>query len=287
MDRNNDSNQNNSKKRETMKKLIILCCLLIPLCALGQNTYVIYNCADGVQVFDTISKTWRSTFVGEKITSETSINLPDKTCVQILDTKTNRIYSNAKGGKTTISDVIDKATKMANSSFANLNKQIAKNISKQQKGVGYSTYGVTTRGLEEGITLSDSLYCSLYSCIVENTNSDLVQFKMINMSDNTVSFEIINTSNIQMYISILFGNKDSLSICLGNDLSEFGVIQIPPQTSMDLSSYCFVKPSGDQQYYLVTSSKAYSLEPIKSRIKYMREPDYILEERIVNTTKAE
>lgn len=64
--------------------------LLIPLCALGQKTYVIYSCADGVQVFDTIFKTWRSTFVGEKITSETSINMPDKTCVQILDTKTNR-----------------------------------------------------------------------------------------------------------------------------------------------------------------------------------------------------
>jgi hypothetical protein len=268
-----------------MKKLIILLCLFLPILAIGQNPYSIFSCTEEVKMFDESTKSWRPVKKGTKIDAGTLLIAPNKESVQILDDRTNRIYTNIHCGKVTVGSILDKSSKAANSILTNLNKQIAKNITKQ-KGSGYSTYGVTTRGLKETLDFADSLYYAIYSNIKNPSPSECKKIEKVKHENNIISFIIKNESDDPIYVSIVYGNMDQMQVCLTESMFEGGAVKIPAQTSLDLSAYKFVDQEEDKQYYLVSSNESFSLIPISNNLKYMRAPRFEAEQNLVEITPA-
>ena len=268
-----------------MKKLILLLCLFLPILAIGQNPYSIFSCTEDVKMFDESTKSWRPVKKGTKIDAGTLLIAPNKESVQILDGRTNRIYTNIHCGKVTVGAILDKSSKAANSILTNLNKQIAKNITKQ-KGSGYSTYGVTTRGSKDSLDFADSLYYAIYSNIKNPTPSECKEIEKVKHENNIISFIIKNESDNPIYVSIVYGNMNQMQVCLNDSIFEGGAVKIPAQTSLDLSAYKFTESQDDKEYYLVSCKTMFSLLPISHKLRYMRAPLFEAEQNLVEITPA-
>jgi hypothetical protein len=261
-----------------MKRIILLLCTFLPILASAQSKFSVYRSVeDVVRYEDNLRYPVQK---GDLLSERDLIEVPVKQGIHILEKETNRIYTNVKAGKQTVGAIIDKSEKDANSTFTNLNRQISKNIAKNSQGKGYSTYGMTTRGLSDELTFVDSLYYSIYTCVNNILDNDVISMKKIVNEDETISFMIDNTGSKVIYVSILYGNPSHLTICLDGVLSESGAVPIPPHSTLDLSSYRYIEPDTHAGYYLVSSDNMFDLSYIKSRLLYMRAPDFILDENI-------
>lgn len=267
-----------------MKRIILLLCTFLPILASAQSKFSVYRSVeDVVRYEDNLRYPVQK---GDLLSEKDLIEVPIKQGIHILEKETNRIYTNVKVGKQTVGAIIDKSEKDANSTFTNLNRQISKNIAKNSHGQGYSTYGMTTRGLSDELTFADSLYYSIYTGVNNVNENDIVLMKKIVNEDQTVSFMIDNTSSKVMYVSILYGNPSRLTICLDGVLSESGAIPVLPYSTLDLTSYKYIDAETNECYYLISSDKMFDMSYIKSKLLYMRAPDFTIEDIITTVSIA-
>ena len=271
-----------------MRRVLILICLLVSIVSNAQVKYSIHRCEGKVWTYDANSNSWSRASSGDVLDLKTVIDVPAKDGVQIFESTSNRIYSNTKAGKQTVASLIEKSEKNATSTFANLNRQIIKNVTKAGQGKTYSTYGMTTRGLSEGVTLVDSLYYAIYMNFQEEGDDQCgVRLNKITNLDESISFLIDNHENRTLYISLLYGNSSSLSLCLDETLFREGAFALPGNSILDLSSFKFVEPRDGNNYYLVVSEKKFSLLPIKNVLRYMRKPKFTADKGLITVMPTE
>ena len=241
----------------------------------AQKEYFVYDCAPGARGFCADTKTWTPLTKGETVHENDILHVRQKGTVKILDNNTRRIYTNVKTGKQSVSSLIKASAKRANSSFGNLNRQLVKNVkNSDHREKYYSTYGATMRGYNDDITFADSLYYAVYHGINNIYLSELIQLKESIDSDGTVSFSIINNSDVLYYATVVYGNKSRLELCLDADILGTDVFPIEPHSTANLQSFGFSPASSDCLYYLLASKREFWVEPLKPAIRYMVQPDY-------------
>ena len=269
------------------RALLILLLILSTLSMYAQKEYVVYDCAPGVKVYRTESGTWDLLSKGETLNENELLSIKQKGSVKILDKSTRRIYNNVKTGKQSVASLIKASSKSANSTFGNLNRQLAKNVkNSDHRGKYYSTYGATTRGYEDDLTFTDSLYFAIYNGIHNQMPSELLDLKQLVKPDGTVSFVISNKSDDLYYATIVYGNGSHIETCF--DLAIWGsdVIPIGPHSTADLQSYGFCSPSEEGGYYLIASKREFWMEPLHNALRYMSCPDYEADSGLVLVIQA-
>ena len=268
-----------------MKRIIMMLCVLLPVIAFSQSNFSVYKSAENVILYND-DNLHHPVKKGDVLKESDLIEVPVKNGIHILEKGTNRIYTNVKAGKQTVGAIVTKSTKDANSTFANLNRQIVKNISKNNQGKGYSTYGMTTRGQSEELTYADSLYYAIYSIIQDIKSVEYLSPETNSYDDGTVSFIIENNGENDVYISLVYGNSSHLSICL-EGFAECSSIPLPSDSRLDLTSLRFVEPLPGEGYYVVASEKEFDLSPIKTMLRYMREPDFSADPELISMSIIE
>ena len=264
------------------RALLFLLLILSSLSMYAQKKYVVYDCAPGVKVYRTESGTWDLLSKGETLNENELLSIKQKGTVKILDKSTRRIYNNVKTGKQSVASLIKASSKSANSTFGNLNRQLAKNVkNSDHRGKYYSTYGATIRGYEDGLTFTDSLYFAIYNGIHNQMPSELLDLKQIINSDGTVSFVISNKSEDLFFATIVYGNGSRIETCLDSAVFGSDVIPIGPHSTADLRSYGFCKSSEDCSYYLIASKREFWTEPLHNALRYMSCPDYEADPNLV------
>ena len=249
--------------------------IFFSLTVFAQKEYVVYDCAPDAKVFRVDTKTWAPLVKGETLNENDLILVKKKGMVKILDNGTRRIYSNVKTGKQPVSLLIKASAKSANSSFGNLNRQLAKNVkNSDHREKYYSTYGATMRGYNDDITFADSIFYAVFQGIKSLRPSELIQLKESIDSDGTVSFSIVNDSDDLYYATVVYGNKSRLEPCFDADIQGTDVIPIEPHSTANLQSFGFSPASGDCLYYLLASKREFWMEPLKPAIRYMVQPDF-------------
>lgn len=264
-----------------MKRIILLLSIFLPFMAFSQSKFSVYKSVENVILYDN-DNLHHPVKKGDLLNEKDLIEVPVKNGIHILEKATNRIYTNIKAGKQTVGEVIAKSEKDANSTFANLNRQIVKNISKNNHGKGYSTYGMTTRGLSGDLTYADSLYFAIYNTIHDMKPVDYLTLEKKSNDDGTVSFLIENNGENVIYVSLLYGNSTHLSICLEEGFAECSSIPLPSNSILDLTSLKFIEPLTGEEYYVVASDKEFDLSPIKTMLRYMREPDFSADPALIS-----
>ena len=270
-----------------MKRVVLLLFVLLPVMSYSQNKYSVYKSAGNVKTYNTDSMVWASVEKGDVLDGNDVVDVPLKYGLHVLEPGSNRIYANVKVGKHTVRDIIEKSKKDANSTFKNLNRQIVKNVAKSGQGKGYYTYGMTTRGLGDDLNFVDSLYFSIYECIRNFQSVDDLSLCKVTKEDGTISFVIENNSETVLYVSVVYGNSSHISLCLEDEFMELGAFPLQPNTSLDLTSFKFIEPLEGENYYVIASELGFNLAPIKTRLRYMREPDYSADADLVMIAVAE
>lgn len=270
-----------------MRRIILLLLIFLPMVSYAQGKYSVYRCVEDVKVYNNGSRTWTPVEKGDVLDGNDLVEVPVKQGLHVLESGSNRIYANVKAGKHTVRDIIEKSVKDANSTFKNLNRQIVKNVAKSGQGKGYSTYGMTTRGLGDDLNFADSLYFSIYECIRNFQSVDCLSLCKVNNEDGTISFLIENNSDVVLYVSVVYGNISHISLCLEDELMELGALPLHPHTSLDLTSFKFIEPLEGENYYVIASEQGFDLAPIKTRLRYMREPDHSADAGLVMIAVAE
>lgn len=270
-----------------MRRVVLLLFVLLPVVAYSQSKYSVYKCVNDVKAYNTDSMAWGSVEKGDVLDGNDLVDVPVKQGLHVLESGSNRIYANVKAGKHTVRDIIEKSEKDANSTFKNLNRQIVKNVAKSGQGKGYSTYGMTTRGLGDDLDFADSLYFSIYECIRNIQSADCLSLCKVSNDDGTISFVIENNSENVVYVSVVYGNSSHISLCLEDEFMELGALPLQPHTSLDLTSLMFIEPLEGENYYVIASEHWFDLAPIKTRLRYMREPDYSADADLVMVAVAE
>lgn len=266
-----------------MRRLLILfilvCCA--SLSAYAQGELVIYDFTQGARIYRQDAKKWDTLHKNERVTENTLVNCKAKGAIQILDKRTNIIYSNVNTGNQRISEVVKSSAKRANSTFKNLNAQISKNVKGGTQSSKNLIYGATVRGNEE-LSVYDSLYYSVYNGIVNNKVSDVISSNRVALDDDTFYFSITNSSDIKYYITIIRTSESGTYICVRDDIYNFDIITISPQSTIELKDLIFLDESSEYKYYLVASTNTFSLKPIESALKYMTPPEYEIDTFIVD-----
>lgn len=266
-----------------MKRIIIsLLPLLFSLTLFAQKVYVVYECAPDVKAYRVDSKAWVPLAKGEALQENDILNIRHKGTVKILDNSTRRIYSNVKTGKQPVSSLIKASAKSANSSFGNLNRQLAKNVkNSDHRQKYYSTYGATMRGYSDDISFTDSLYYSVYSQINNMSPADFIRLKESVNPDGSVSFSIVNDSDDLYYATVVYGSKSQLVPCFDADILGTDVLPIEPHTTANLHSYGFSPASNNCCYFLVASRHEFWTMPLIPSLRYMVQPDFDADPELV------
>ena len=248
----------------------------------AQKEYVVYDCSPGVKAYRVQSKTWTPLTKGETLQEDDLLNVRQKGTVKILDKNTRRIYSNVKTGKQPVSSLIKTSAKSANSSFGNLNRQLAKNVkNSDHREKYYSTYGATMRGYNDDVTFTDSLYYAIFNGIDKINSSGLIRIEEIDNSDGTVSFSIVNESDDLYYATVVYGSRSRLDPCFDADIQGVDVFPIDPHSVANFQSFGFSPAADGSNYYLIASKREFWLEPLKPAIRYMVQPDFEADPEIV------
>ena len=269
-----------------MRRIVLLLLIFLPMVSYAQGKYSVYRCVEDVKVYNNGSRTWLPVEKGDVLEGYDLVEVPVKQGLHVLESGSNRIYANVKAGEYTVSAIIEKSEKDANSTFKNMNRQIVKNVAKSGQGKGYSTYGMTTRGLSDDLTYADSLYYSIYKTIRENTAEEDLSIKKIVNDDATISFVVENNSDSILYVSVVYGNSSHLSLCLEDGLVECSSIPLQSNEILDLTSIKFIEPLTGDDYYVIASEREFDLSPLKTRLSYMREPDFTAAEDLIIMSTA-
>ncbi len=271
-----------------MKRSIIsLIILLFSLTMYAQKEYVVYDCDPNVKVFHVDTKTWDPLSKGETLRENDLLQIRQKGSVKLLDNSTRRIYNNVKTGKQSVASVVKASAKSADSTFGNLNRQLAKNVkNSDHRGKYYSTYGATMRGYEDDLSFTDSLYYAIFNGINNQLHPECLQLKKTINSDGTVSFLIVNDSDSLYYVTIVYGNSTRIIACFDSDIYGTDVMPIEPHSSANLHSFGFSAPADDCGYYLVASKREFWTEPLQSALRYMMKPDYEADPDLVSVIPA-
>lgn len=271
-----------------MKRVfIILMAIFFALAtAMAQNVYSVYDSPSNTRVYRTSSRSWDTLTKGEILDGTTIINARKKGAVKILDKSTRRIYSNVKLGRQTVNEIISSAAKSANSTFGNLNRQLAENVrNSEHRSRYYTTYGATTRGDDE-LSFTDSLYYAIFAGVQETTS--LVPIYLIETTPvgGVVSFSVVNNSETGYYISIAYGNERQLEFCFNEDILGIDVILLPAHSNADLTGFTFAAPDEGMQYYLIASKREFWTAPLRNALKYMTPPEYSCEVEFITVVPA-
>ncbi len=271
-----------------MKRVLLtLIFIALSLSLSAQGRYTVYDCGSGARVFRTDSRSWAAVTKGEALQENTVLHIRQKGAIKILDNSTRRIYTNVKTGKQSVSSLIQASTKSSNSTFGNLNRQIAKNVkNSDHRGRYYSTYGATTRG-EGEVTYADSLYYAIFKGLSTPSSPEHLRLDVSHNDDGTVSFMVKNESEVPYYVTILYGGTSNLFPCLEETIPGTDVIPVAPHSSANLLSYKFMAPSGGDDYYLIASRCEFWTEPIKNALRYMTPPDYSADSHLVQVISSE
>ena len=271
-----------------MKRLlVILLFMLFSWTSQSQDKYAVYECSQAARVFRTDSRSWDAITKGETLQENTLLNIKKKGAISILDKSTRRIYSNVKTGKQTVSALIQASSKSANSTFGNLNHQLARNVkNSDHRSRYYSTYGATVRGDGE-VTFADSLYYSIFQGITKQTYGNSLVLKETRNNDGTISFSIVNDSDSLFFVSLICGDKSHISLCFDGLIYGADVISVLPHSMANLQSHRFAPPSGNEQYYLIASQREFWVEPLKNALNYMSPPEFVADEKLIQIIPAE
>lgn len=268
------------------RALITLIFIVFSLSALAQGRYVVYDCGQGARIFRNESRSWDDIKKGETLQENTLLHIRRQGLVKILDKTTNRVYSNVKTGRQSVSSLIQASSKSANSTFGNLNRQLARNVrNSDHRGRYYSTYGATTRGDGE-VSFADSLYYSIFHGISNQAFANQLRLDEILNNDGTVSFSVTNESDESYYVTVVSGDSSHLTFCFDDSLYGVDVIPVLPHSTADLRSYKFVVPSGNDSYYLIAAQREFWTEPLKNALRYMVAPDYSADAELVKVIPA-
>ena len=271
-----------------MKRSIFsLIILFFSLTMYAQKEYVVYDCAPSVKAFHVDTKTWNPLSKGDTLQENDLLQIRQKGSVKLLDNSTRRIYSNVKTGKQTVASVIKASAKSADSTFGNLNRQLAKNVkNSDHRGKYYSTYGATMRGYEDDLSFTDSLYFAIFNGINNQSAPVFLQLRETVNSDGTVSFLIENDSDSLYYVTIVYGNSTRLVACFNSEIYGTDVIPVEPHSSVNLQSFGFSAPAVDNGYFLIASIREFWTEPLQSALRYMMKPDYEADPNLVSVIPA-
>lgn len=264
-----------------MKRLLYIIMLtLISLPILSQQTFKVYDATSKVTYCKQNTDQWVSCKKKVVLSGYDKIKIPKRNSIKILDSSTNRIYSNVSTGTFTVNQIVKDAKNKSNAVFHNLNQELERSIKGVDKGTRYSTYGATSRGDDTKVTFIDSLYSTVYHAITDNNHSAIKEVKADKHSFGDVSFylTITNSSNKPYFIQLISYDGKSASFCYDVRVEEIGSLPIASNASIDLSPYVLSKPES-QQYFLLVTDFAFNTSALSGLLSLFEKPrlDIILD----------
>lgn len=250
--------------------IALILVLLSAFTGKGQDKVVVYQKDGDVKVCSYGSSQWRSVELKEVIGLHDRISIPKSGSVRLLMSSTNRVYLSPQTGEFVVDEVIAAAEKKANEVMSNLNQKISDSKKGGPAIPKYSSFGATTRGMEEGAGYTDSLYAAVVAFFtsddIDAFLNDKVTLSRKDDGDGLFHFIFRNRSDKDLYTCIIRSTENGISVSCSPADEETLVDVIAAHSRQDRTMQSYAD-DGESDYFLLCSPEPFSAEVLNEMLK--------------------
>lgn len=222
------------------KTFFLIGCLVCALFVYAQPKYEVYATSGSVSL-----KHYDNSIV-DIVAPRISLNIKDvlilgnNASVKILEKTSGRVYYSDVKGSYTVQQRIEKATRSANKTFQNLNKELIKAAKKDEKtNNGYVSFAASSRGMPQDADFADSLYSFLLYSIehVSEISSKVLRIEKISTEDGGFYYKLSNQGDKILYFNAVAIDGNQMGVCFDFQIKNIGLLPIMPSESVNLESY--------------------------------------------------
>lgn len=233
-----------------MRKLLFAIIIALLFTNSYAQAYKVFNTTGMVYTYD-VSDQLIKVYKGLELSLNTKFYLSNNASLQIVETKTSRIFTSQRLGQMTVRDIVVECKSNELSKISQINSLVANNKHVEPK-IHWHTVGGTRKGNANGL-YEAAIMSNLQSCynrekLCKQFKDDNLKAKRIKKGKGLYSYIVENKSSDSLYVNIAIFNKIigqvvdfGFVIDKNEPIKEWLTFMLPPNSSFDFENFIFAE----------------------------------------------
>lgn len=243
-----------------MRILLTLLFLMGSTLAFGQSNYEVFDTSNIVKIKSRSASEWVEVTKGMSLSLLDSVYIDNRSSIRIIDLRSNEVYSVDTKGGYRVKDIRDYARKQ---SAKLVNAVYAQLVDGESEGESMKMVGATMRGDAE--SFEQNLAMAIISGCKGLNSSTKMQYPDLQFNQhiigNEVYFSITNNTAKDFCVNVVLydHNMSKVALCyvINPTECEYPYIYLQSGQTIELPSWRFAAPSGDEEYMLIATESLY------------------------------
>lgn len=264
-----------------MRILLTLLFIMGSTFAFGQSNYEVFDSSNKVKIKSRSASEWVDATKGMSLSLLDSVYVDNRSSIRIIDLRSNEVYSVDTKGSYRVKDIRDYARQQS----AKLVKAVyAQLVDGESEEESMKMVGATMRGdvesFEQNLAMAIISGCKGLNSSAIVQDSDL-QFKQYTI-DNEVYFSITNNTPKGFCVNVVLCDRNMSKVALCYVINpaecEYPYIYLKSGQTIELPSWRFAAPSGEEEYMLIATESLYDTTHLNYILQRMTLDDAIYKE---------